>query len=449
MTIPKLFVAGALSALVLPALAAVTAEEAAKLKGELTPFGAEKAGNKDGSIPAWTGGYTTPISGDKPGGRRGDPFAHEKPLFSITAKNADQYADKLTDGQKAMLKKYPDYRLDVYPTHRTAAAPKWVYDNTFKNATTTRMTDDIPSNFYGGYPFPIPKSGVEVMWNHVMRWRSSSWQVGVTGYQLTATGKAVMSIDGLQDVQAPIYMPDGSWEAFDKTGPYWEVRYVYSGPPLRAGEGIVGGNALNSDNDRAWVYLAGQRRTRKLPNACCDTPHPATGGMMSFDELEVWTGRTDRFDWKIVGKKEAFVPYNNNRLLQPRTDAEVIGPHYVKPEFMRFELHRVWVVESTLKAGQRHQAARSRYYCDEDTWQCLLADRWDAKNQLWKTLWLSNFVAPDVPGTLPSQFGFTDLISGNGYIANLYNSKPFQFALKPRYPESTFSPDSLAGASGR
>jgi hypothetical protein len=156
MTIPKLFVAGALSALVLPALAAVTAEEAAKLKGELTPFGAEKAGNKDGSIPAWTGGYTTPISGDKPGGRRGDPFAHEKPLFSITAKNADQYADKLTDGQKAMLKKYPDYRLDVYPTHRTAAAPKWVYDNTFKNATTTRMTDDIPSNFYGGYPFPIP-----------------------------------------------------------------------------------------------------------------------------------------------------------------------------------------------------------------------------------------------------------------------------------------------------
>ena len=115
--------------------AAVSADEVAKLKTDLTPFGAEKAGNKDGSIPAWAGGYTTPIAGDKVGGRRGDPFSGEKPLFSITAKNADQYADKLTDGVKAMLKKYPDsYRLDVYKTQRTAAAPQWVYDNTAKNA---------------------------------------------------------------------------------------------------------------------------------------------------------------------------------------------------------------------------------------------------------------------------------------------------------------------------
>ena len=120
-------------ALSLPyAAAAATAEEAARLKSDLTPFGAEKAGNKDGTIPAWNGGYTTPIPGDKPGGRRGDPFKDEGPLYSITAKNAEAHADKLTDGAKAMLKKYPDsFRVDVYKTHRTAAAPQWVYDNTF------------------------------------------------------------------------------------------------------------------------------------------------------------------------------------------------------------------------------------------------------------------------------------------------------------------------------
>src|SRR5213592_2019687 len=152
-------------------VAAVSAEEAAKLKSDLTPLGAEKAGNKDGSIPAWTGGYTTPIPGDKPGGRRGDPFKDEKPLYSITAKNADQYADKLTEGTVAMFKKYPDsFRADVYKTHRTAAAPQWVYDNTFKNATRAKANGDQIEGAYGGIPFPIPKTGAEVMWNHLLRW---------------------------------------------------------------------------------------------------------------------------------------------------------------------------------------------------------------------------------------------------------------------------------------
>ena len=63
------------------AYAGVTADEAAQLKTTLTPMGAERAGNKEGTIPAWTGGYTTPVPGFKNGGRRGDPFASDKPLF--------------------------------------------------------------------------------------------------------------------------------------------------------------------------------------------------------------------------------------------------------------------------------------------------------------------------------------------------------------------------------
>jgi hypothetical protein len=167
--------AAVILAIGLPAVAAVSAEEAAKLKGELTPLGAEKAGNKDGSIPAWSGGLTTPIAGDKVGGRRGDPFKDEKPLYSITAKNADQHADRLTDGTKALLKKYPDsYRVDVYKTHRTMAAPQWVYDNTAKNAVAGKIVNGVPKGVYGGIPFPIPKSGEEVMWNHILRWNGIS-----------------------------------------------------------------------------------------------------------------------------------------------------------------------------------------------------------------------------------------------------------------------------------
>jgi hypothetical protein len=431
------------------ACAAVSADDAAKLHSELTPLGAEKAANADGTIPAWTGGYTTPIPGDKPNGRRGDPFKDEKPLYSITGKNADQYAAKLTEGSLAMLKKYPDYRIDVYPTHRTGAAPRWVYDQTFKNATRANLVGDVEQGAYGGIPFPIPKTGAEVMWNHLLRWRGASWQFIATQYQLTAGGSAVMTTDGVGDQQMPYYFQDGSPEQFEKSKDYWLIRLVNIGPPIRVGEAIVGRLNIETGKDQAWVYLTGQRRVRKLPNPCCDAPTPATAGLMSFDEIETWSGRLDHFDWKLVGKKEMLIPYNDNKLLQPKTDAEVLGSHFINPSFQRWELHRVWVVDATLRAGQRHQAPKGRYYCEEDTWTCVLADRWDANGQLWKTLWTQTFVAPDLPGTTTGAMGFNDLLSGVAYVGNLYNTKSVQYPIKPRYADSVFTPDALAGEGVR
>ena len=429
---------------------AASADEIAQLKTELTPFGGEKAGNKDGSIPTWSGGYITPIPGDKPGGRRGDPFKDEKPLFSITAKNVDQYGDKLSQGQKALLKKYPDsYRVDVYKTHRTAAAPQWVYDNTLKNATRAKLNGDVVEGAFGGIPFPLAKTGAEVMWNHMLRWRGTSWELNIDQYQLTSDGKSVLTTDGRADQQMPYYAPDGSPEQFAKGNEYWMIRLVNSGPPIRAGEAVVGRVNIDGSKDQAWVYLTGQRRVRKLPNPCCDTPTPASAGVMAFDEIEVWTGRLDRFDWKLIGKQEMFIPYNANRFFQPKTDAEVIVKNHLNPDHMRWELHRVWVVEATLRAGQRHQAPKSRYYCDEDTWNCVLGDRWDANGQLWKTLWAQPFVAPDLPGNPIGSFGFNDLLSGQGFMGNLYNAKAGQYVLKPRFPEGVFTPDALAGEGVR
>jgi len=432
----------------LAASAGVSAAEAARLKTELTPLGAEKAGNKDGSIPAWTGGYTTRIPGDKPGGRRGDPFKDEKPLYSITAKNADQYANKLTEGTVAMLKKYPDtFRADVYPTHRTAAAPQWVYDNTFKNATRAKANGDQIEGAYGGIPFPIPKTGAEVMWNHLLRWRGTSWQFQTNMYQLTTDGKAVLTTDGTGDQQMPYYLPDGSPDKWD--GDFWMIRLLNSGPPIRAGEAIVGRENLDYQKSQAWVYLTGQRRVRKLPNPCCDTPAPAMAGVMSFDEVEVFTGRLERFDWKLLGKREMIVPYNTNRLMQPTTDAEVLAAHHLAPNFMRWELHRVWVVEATLREGKRHQAPKSRYYCDEDTWICVLGDRWDANGQLWKQMWANTFVAPDLPAVVIGSFGFNDLLAGTAFVANLYNQKKAQYPTVPRFSDSNFTPDALTGGGAR
>lgn len=430
------------------AVAGVTADEAARLKTELTPFGAERAGNKDGTIPAWTGGYTTPLAGFKNGGRRGNPFAGEKPLYSITTANMAQYADKLTDGTQALLKKYPkSYRVDVYKTHRTAAAPQWVYDNTFKNATSASLDGELLKGAIGGIPFPVPKTGREVMMNHELHWRGEAWQADFRGYMGTGSGQLVMSVQGTGDFQMPYYAQS---QADKFNGEHWLIRLVNSGPPVRAGEAITGRQNLDPAKTSVWVYLTGQRRVRKLPNACCDTPAPATSGVASFDEVDVFAGRGDRFDWKIVGKKEILIPYNANGLHTPTKDSDVLMANHLNPDHVRWELHRVWVIESTLKSGQRHQAPKSRYYVDEDTWVAVLGDRWDANGQLWKTIWSHPVVMPDLPATTPQQqWGFNDLLSGAWYASGVVNEREQHYKIVPRRPDSFFTPDAMAGQGVR
>lgn len=451
-TLIPLAAALALLAVVAPAAAAVGAEEAAKLKTELTSLGAEKAGNKDGTIPAWTGGYTTPIPGDKPGGRRGDPFKDEKPLFSVRAANMAQYADNLSDGTKAMLKKYPEsFRLDVYKTHRTAAAPQWVYDNTFKNATRASLLDSpagpVPEGAYAGIPFPIPKSGAEVMWNHRLRWRGEAFRWDVRQYQVGPDGQRVLVNDGEGDNESPYYFRQQAPEKWK--GDILHLRIANSGPPIRAGEALLVRVNANDEKTAAWVYLVGQRRVRKLPNPCCDTPSPQTAGIMTFDELEGFAGQMERFEWKLLGKKELLIPYNSNRTLQPTKDEELIGAHHLNPDHVRWERHRVWIVETKLAGGKRHPSARSIYYVDEDSWHVVLADRWDAQGQLARTIWQIPYVMPDLPAVTTVTFGLYDLLAGSWYANGVFNSKAEQYRVVPPYSAATFSPDALAAQSVR
>jgi hypothetical protein len=448
----QLLLLGALALSALPAQAGVSAAEAARLKTELTPLGAERAGNKSGSIPAWSGGATTASAADKSGGRRGDPFKDEKPLYTVSAKTMAQHADQLSDGTKALLQKYPDsYRLDVYPTHRTAAAPQWVYDNTLRNATQARLVDGpagpTPQAAYGGIPFPVPANGAEVMWNHRLRWRGEAFRWDVRQYQVGADGRRVLVNDGAGDNQSPYYFRDQSPEKWN--GNILDLRISNAGPPIRAGEALLVRVNANDDKTAAWVYLVGQRRVRKLPNPCCDTPSPQTAGVMTFDELEGFAGQMDRFEWKLLGKKELLVPYNSNRTLQPTRDEDVIGKHHLNPDHVRWELHRVWVVDAKVAAGKRHPSARTLYYVDEDSWHVLLADRWDAQGQLARTVWQIPYVMPDLPAVTTVTFGLHDLLAGTWYANGIFNSKAEQYRAMPRYRDDTFSSEALAGQSLR
>lgn len=431
--------------------AAVTADEAAKLKTNLTPVGAEKAGNKEGTIPEWTGGYTSKQA-KYVSGPRADPFPGEKPSFSITAKNADQYADKLSDGVKALLKKYPEtYRLDVYPTHRTAAAPQWVYDNAFKNATRAKTIHEGNSveGAYGGIPFPIPKTGNEAMWNHLLYWQGESIFLPFRAYTVTTDGKAVLASQTDEWHQYPYYFKDSSLDKFN--GDYWLVAQVATAPPFKAGEQILMRDPIDQvgKGRQAWQYLPGQRRVRKAPAISYDTPDFVVSGVGNFDEAFVFMGAMDHYQWKLLGKKEMYIPYNNNRFAAAKF-ADVLGPKHLNPDLMRWELHRVWIVEATVAPGKRHVVPKKRYYLDEDCWYTVLGDGWDAQGQLWKTYYSLMLLVPELPAVVGTvNNGLYNLLTGV-YMYNLaINEMPVQYQPIEIKPDSFYTPDGMAGRGVR
>lgn len=374
--------------------AAATAEEAAKLKTTLTPLGAERAANKDGSIPAWEGAYTKELPGAAEG-KHPDLYPSEKPVIQISGKNAAEFSGKLTEGTMALLKKYPSFRIDVYPTHRTAGAPQWVYDNTFKAATQAKLTADGNSfsGAWGAVPFPIPKSGNEVMWNHLVHPRPTSSSLNFRVLVGASDGSRTLATLGILDEFWSYYQKDGSAEKFKDT--YAFIRFNTTAPAYKAGEAVLVHESLDmSKEPQAWQYMVGQRRVRRAPTVSYDTPDFMVSGTSYFDELQGLRSRLDRYNWKLVGKQELYVPYNTNRFLSTPED-KAFMPYHSNPDNVRWELHRVWVVEANLAQGKRHAVPKRRFYIDEDSWACLLADGYDAEGKLWRTSQVFNMVMPE------------------------------------------------------
>lgn len=430
------------------AYAGVTADEAKKLGTSLTAVGAEKAGNKDGSIPAYTGGLTKAPAAYKAGdGLRPDPFAEDKPLFTVDGKSVDKYADKLTEGTKALMKKYPDYRIDVYKTQRSVAYPKFVEDNTAKCATSAKTTNDGRSmqGCHAGFPFAIPKTGYEVMWNHLVRYQGIAYSVKYRNWNIDASGRPSVSTEGSIVQEYPY------WEA-DKagTGTYYKQRISYTGPARRAGEAMMIIDPLDyADKDRrAWQYLPGQRRVKVAPDFAHDTPNPGTGGTSTFDDVFLFLGSMDRFDFKLVGKKEMFVPYNTYRMAYSSTKDELLKPKFLNPDVVRWEQHRVWVVEATLREGKRHVYSKRTFYIDEDSWTIVASDQYDARGQLFRAGFAYVTPSYEAPAPWSDMHGLYDLIAGS-YSLSGYTAETGGMRHGKPAAERDWSPDALAGAGIR
>ncbi len=430
--------------LTLGAQAGISAAEASRLGNDLTPLGGEMAGNADGTIPAWTGGITTPPAGYVVGMHHPDPFKDDQVLFTITAANADKYADKLTAGHLALLKAYPDYKMPVYPTHRSASNPQRIYDATKQYATTATLTPggNGISGAVIGTPFPIPHNGLEVIWNHLTRYRGVSAErwIGQAAPQRNGSYTLVQ----FDDEFLFNYVREGIQEKdLDNVLVYF--KQTVTAPARLAGSILVVHETLDQVKEprRAWIYNTGQRRVRRAPNVAYDNPGTAADGMRTSDQFDMFNGAPDRYDWKLIGKKEMYVPYNSYTLHSDKIKySDILKPLHINQDLTRYELHRVWVVDATLKPGTSHVYSRRTFYIDEDSWQILAVDQYDGRGQMWRVSeahCINYYDALTFWSTLEVH---TDLIAGRYLAIGLDNEgKMYDFSLK-RTPQD-YTPATL------
>jgi hypothetical protein len=366
---------------------------------DLTPVGAERAGNADGSIPAWTGGLTAPPVPYTPGDHHADPFADEQPLLRIDQSNLEEHRALLGPGQAAMIQTYPDFYIQVYPSHRTAAYPQRVYEMTARNARTGKLLDsgNGVTGVAEGFPFPRPGSAEELMWNHKLRYKGTGSERHVSLVAPTAGGSFTevrMTVKNLN----PYYMPGATEDSIDNR--LLLYLQVTTEPPWLSGSILLVHETLNHDlrPRKAWVYNPGQRRVIRAPQVAFDSPSAATDGLHVSDMVDMFNGSLERFDWTLLGKREMYVPYNAYRIHSGDLDyGDLVMPGHLNPAYLRYERHRVWVVEARLREGYRHINPRRTYYLDEDSYQVLMTDHYDVQGALWRYSEAHPIIFYDVP----------------------------------------------------
>ena len=435
-----------------PAPAQSAAPDPNLLSTTLTPLGGERAGNADGSIPAWTGGLTGPaLPPNQPA--MVALFSGEQPLYEVTSSNMGQYENLLTPGTQKMITQF-GFSLKVYPTHRTAAAPQYVYDNTAKNATRAAL-DPAGGRLgftgaYGGVPFPIINTsdpliaGAQLIWNHLTAWNEASYDTTFVPSYVMIGGNLILSGGGPARFVYPYYDPNGSLENFDG---YYSKLHVYLVAPA-ADEGqedlVWHSTNVNLQPDITWTLLNGQGRVRKAPNEAFDSPNPSTNGIANTDESSVFYGNPSQYDWTYIGKQEMLVPYNCNNM-HFHTAEELMLRHFLNPDIVRWEKHRVWVVEATLHPGEKNVNAKRRLYFDEDTWYALLGEAYDADGMMVKTYALYNECLPSLPGTTQQADAVFSLVTGDYTLGGAVTYPPFSNNLYIRSEASAyFDPQEMA-----
>ena len=439
------------------ATAGVSPAEAARLGKDLTPTGAVRAGNADGSIPEWTGAAAftdaqramtraqledlrknRPAELENFGGASAD-----QPLYTVDRNNMARYADKLTAGHKAMLTMYPDYRMKVYRTIRPSFFPKEINEATAVNAVKARLTgtDDVTGAVLG-FPFPIPGSGAEPIWNHKLKFRGSAVRRFNNQAIVKADGSFSLSklTEDLKFKYANVKQPAGP----DNKLLFYFLATVLS-PPRVAGQLTLVHESMDSigAGRSAWIFTPALGRTNRAPDVGYDNPSVGSDGEQFNDQVDVFNGSLNRYDWKLLGRKEMLIAYNAYAINSPRHKyADILRPHHINQDLARYELHRVWVVEATVRAGLRHSLIRRTFYLDEDSWSIAAVDGYDGQGKLWKVQEAHLVTLPFLPTTTGSPEVIYDLRSGRYFVTALSNEDAIS-DFEISFEDDAFAPASL------
>ncbi len=413
---------------------------AATLGKDLTPVGAQRSGNADGSIPAWNADELT----DREHLQWMQRITAESPLYTITAENIDQYRQWLAPGLQKMFDLYGDtFRIPVYATHRTARQPEWTYQHVKRNLKDARISEsgDELLAAWPGTPFPIPQSPHEIIWNHQTRWKGLF--ISLHLYENTVYANSLVdSLETIIEVYSEYYNRERDDSVLN-----WRNLYYFShilGPARLAGGGLLIHDSLQPLRKprQAWIYITGERRMRRTPTMGYDSPLFNSEGLRVADEIDIFNGPLDRYEWELVGKQEMLIPYNNQKMRYNRCDdAQALTPHHISPNAMRFEKHRVWVVKARLKEDARHIYKRRTFYIDEDTWSIVLADIYDKHDDLWRFTMRFSAYYEEMPGMFSSLDAYHDLKDG-AYFLQCSAGEGTQFYSEPP-PAGYFTPANI------
>lgn len=411
------------------AMAEVPRSVANRLGQDLTPTGAEKAGSNSG-IPAWSGRAINSkrLLAGYDGGSLPDPFAGDKKLYTVTPENMNRYAKVTSDGQRKMLETYGTYRMNVYPSRRTCALPDFVNKGFKRNALVGKLADggNGISEAFMSSPFPIPNSGLEMVWNHTLRYRGLRLARDFNSASPTRGGDYTLTFTR-DEIVFPFSDPQYTRaEDLGNISIYF-VAYT-SAPARRAGNVVLVHETLNmaKEGRKAWTYSPGTRRVRRAPNIAYDNPITNGDGLATSDQYDGYNGAPDRYHWTVRGKMEKLSQQNNFKAVLTGYD-DLLKPGHANPEAMRYELRRQWVIEGNLRSNARHIYSRRVLRLDEDSWQITGGEMYDGRGELWRVQEIGQ--APDYRPH--SQLCFT---TGGEFIYDTLAGRYLGLAMKSERP---------------
>lgn len=327
-----------------------------RLLSELTPLAAIPAGNGS-DIPPWRGGVRMPPPTAVMGAERVAAYQSDQPIIRINGNNWQQYSQYLATGLQSLFQQNPDsFEISVYPTRRSAAAPDAVYDAVYRNAVRVQIERGHMYGKFalGGIIFPIAQTGQELVWNHLSRWRGYGRTAAVEDWQPTDSGwqRLRWQLDEKIPFYSQLHRPQATESIFTRD-------LIANGLSLSE----VANTRIGVKRDERGAYPTGWQANFPAP-----------------EDRDMFSANPSDYVWTLLGSREMYVPYNQNPQQLPELS---LGQHPAMDR-IRFEKHRVWLVDGVLRKGAHGLYQKRVFYIDEDSSAILMADLYDTDGHLWR-----------------------------------------------------------------